>query len=56
MSPLSLLLNVLWLVFGGLPAAAAWLIAAGLMAITIIGLPGSFAALRVAFNAAAVRS
>lgn len=49
MSPLSLLLNVLWLVCGGLPAAVAWLIAAGLMAITIIGLPWSFAALRIAF-------
>lgn len=48
MSPVSLLLNVLWLVFGGLPAAFAWLIAAGLMAITIIGLPWSFAALRIA--------
>ena len=48
MSPLSLLLNVLWLVCGGLAAAFAWLIAAGLMALTIIGLPWSFAALRIA--------
>lgn len=45
---LSLLLNFLWLLFGGLEAALAWLIAAGLMAITIIGLPWSFAALRIA--------
>ena len=45
---LSLLLNILWLLFGGLGAALAWLIAAGLMAITIIGLPWSFAALRIA--------
>lgn len=46
---LSLPLNVLWLLFGGLAAALTWLIAAGLMAITIIGLPWSFAALRSAF-------
>lgn len=45
---LSLLLNILWLLFGGLEAALAWLVAAGLMAITIIGLPWSFAALRIA--------
>jgi uncharacterized membrane protein YccF (DUF307 family) len=49
MSPLSLVLNILWLLCGGLAAAFAWLIAAGLMAITIIGLPWSFAALRIAF-------
>ncbi|HEX3861178.1 MAG TPA: YccF domain-containing protein [Stellaceae bacterium] len=45
---MSLLLNILWLVLGGLPAAFAWLIAAGIMAITIIGLPWCFAALRIA--------
>jgi uncharacterized membrane protein YccF (DUF307 family) len=48
MSPVSLLLNVIWLLLGGLPAAIAWLIAAALMAITIIGLPWSFAAVRIA--------
>jgi uncharacterized membrane protein YccF (DUF307 family) len=48
MSPISLVLNMLWLVCGGLAAAFGWLIAAGLMAITIIGLPWSFAALRIA--------
>ena len=48
MSPLSLILNILWLVCGGLAAALAWLIAAVLMVITIIGLPWSFAALRIA--------
>ena len=48
MSPLSLVLNIFWLVCGGLAAAFGWLIAAGLMAITIIGLPWSFAALRIA--------
>jgi uncharacterized membrane protein YccF (DUF307 family) len=48
MSPLSLVLNILWLLCGGLAAALAWLIAAGLMAITVIGLPWSFGALRIA--------
>ena len=46
MSPLSLLLNLLWIVFGGLWMAAGWMIAAIVMAITIIGLPWS----RAAFN------
>jgi uncharacterized membrane protein YccF (DUF307 family) len=48
MSPISLVLNILWLICGGLAAAFGWLIAAGLMAITIVGLPWSFAALRIA--------
>jgi len=48
MSPISLVLNILWLICGGLAAAFGWLIAAVLMAITIIGLPWSFAALRIA--------
>jgi uncharacterized membrane protein YccF (DUF307 family) len=44
----SLILNILWLVFGGLPMAFGWLIAAVIMAITIIGLPWAPAALRIA--------
>ncbi|WP_295844578.1 YccF domain-containing protein [Tardiphaga sp.] len=44
-----LLLNILWIVFGGLWMAAGWLLAAVLMAITIIGLPWA----RAAFNIAA---
>ena len=47
-SPLAFILNILWLIFGGLPAALAWLLAALIMAITIIGLPWSFAAFRIA--------
>ena len=39
MSPLRLLLNVLWLLTGGVWMAAAWLFAGIIMAITIIGLP-----------------
>jgi uncharacterized membrane protein YccF (DUF307 family) len=44
-----LFLNILWIVFGGLWMAAAWLLAAVLMAITIVGLPWA----RAAFNIAA---
>jgi uncharacterized membrane protein YccF (DUF307 family) len=49
MSAVSLLLNLLWIVFGGLWMAVGWLIAAVIMAITIIGLPWT----RAAFNMAA---
>ena len=49
MSALSLLLNLLWIVFGGFWMAVGWLIAAVLMAVTIIGLPWT----RAAFNIAA---
>jgi uncharacterized membrane protein YccF (DUF307 family) len=46
MSLVSLLLNIAWMVFGGLEMALGWLIAAAIMAITIIGLPWA----RAAFN------
>src|SRR6202049_2589707 len=48
MSALSLLLNVLWIVFGGLWMAVGWVIAAVLMAITIVGLPWTRAAFNIA--------
>lgn len=48
MSPISLLLNILWIVFGGLWMALGWLLAAVIMAITIIGLPWARAALTIA--------
>ena len=48
MSAMSLLLNVLWIVFGGAWMAAGWLIAAVIMAITIIGLPWTRAAFNIA--------
>ncbi len=48
MSFLSLALNVLWIAFGGLWMAAGWVLAAIIMAITIIGLPWSRAALNIA--------
>ena len=56
MSPLSLLLNLLWIVFGGLWMAAAWMIAAVVMAITIIGLPWTRAAFNIGVYAAALRA
>ena len=48
MSPLSLLLNILWIVCGGLYMAVGWLIAAVIMAITIVGIPWARAALNIA--------
>jgi uncharacterized membrane protein YccF (DUF307 family) len=48
MSPVSLLLNLLWIIFGGLYMAVGWLIAAVIMAITIIGIPWARAAFNIA--------
>ena len=48
MSPVSILLNLLWLVFGGLWMAVGWGIAAVVMAITIIGIPWARAAFNIA--------
>ena len=47
-APLTLILNILWLVFGGLAMALAWLIASALMALTIVFIPWSPAAFRIA--------
>ena len=44
----SVLLNLLWIVFGGVWMAVGWVAAAAIMAITIIGLPWA----RPAFNIA----
>ena len=49
MGPLSILLNILWILVGGAYMAFGWLVAAVIMAITIIGLPWA----RAAFNIAA---
>jgi uncharacterized membrane protein YccF (DUF307 family) len=48
MSLVSLLLNIAWMVFGGLEMVVGWLIAAAIMAITIIGLPWARAAFNIA--------
>jgi uncharacterized membrane protein YccF (DUF307 family) len=45
----SLVLNILWILCGGLWMAAAWVIAGILLALTIVGLPWA----RAAFNIAA---
>ena len=48
MSPISLLLNVLWILFGGLYMAVGWLFATVIMALTIIGLPWARASFNIA--------
>jgi uncharacterized membrane protein YccF (DUF307 family) len=48
MSPLSFLLNVLWLFTGGVWMAAGWLLAAVIMALTIVGLPWARSGLTIA--------
>ena len=48
MSFFALLLNLLWILFGGLQMAVAWIVAAVIMAITIIGLPWARAAFNIA--------
>ena len=45
---MSLILNILWIVCGGLWMAVGWVIAAIIMAITIIGIPWAKAALNIA--------
>ena len=51
MSALSLLLNLLWLAFGGVWMAIGWLVAAVIMAVTIIGIPWARAAFNIALYA-----
>ena len=48
MTPVSIFLNILWIVFGGLWMAFGWVVAAIIMAITIIGIPWAKAALTIA--------
>ena len=49
MQPVSIFLNILWLLLGGVWMAVGWVVAAIIMAITIIGIPWA----RAAFNIAA---
>ena len=49
MSDVSLVLNIFWIVFGGLWMAVAWAIAGVVMAITIVGLPWTRAAFNMGF-------
>lgn len=48
MTLLRLLLNLLWIVTGGIWMAAAWIIAGCLMLLSIIGIPWAFSAFRIA--------
>jgi uncharacterized membrane protein YccF (DUF307 family) len=48
MSPVSLLLNILWIVIGGFWMAVGWVVAGIIMAITIVGLPWARAAFTIA--------
>src|SRR6516162_4598537 len=48
MSPIAFLLNLLWILLGGLYMALGWFVAAIIMAITIIGLPWARAAFNIA--------
>jgi uncharacterized membrane protein YccF (DUF307 family) len=48
MQPVSILLNLFWILLGGAWMAAGWLVAAIVMAITIIGLPWAKAAFNIA--------
>ncbi len=43
-----LILNVLWLFFGGFVSGVAWLFGGLLLALTVVGLPWAFAAWRIA--------
>ena len=49
MQPVSILLNILWILIGGAWMAFGWLVASVIMAITIIGLPWAWAAITIAF-------
>ena len=44
---MTLVLNVLWFIFGGFISGTVWLIAGVILAITIVGLPWSAAAFRI---------
>jgi len=44
---MTLLLNILWFIFGGFAAGLAWMFAGLLLAITIVGLPWAQAAFRI---------
>jgi len=48
MTLLRLVLNVLWIITGGIWMAAAWIIAGCLMLISIVGIPWAWSAFRIA--------
>jgi uncharacterized membrane protein YccF (DUF307 family) len=48
LAAMALILNILWFIFGGWISGLAWLLAGVLLAITIVGLPWTQAAFRIA--------
>ncbi len=48
MSPVSLVLNILWIVLGGFWMAIGWAVASVIMAVTIIGIPWARSAWNIA--------
>jgi uncharacterized membrane protein YccF (DUF307 family) len=44
---MSIILNLIWFILGGFAAGCAWLVAALILGVTIIGLPWAMAAARV---------
>lgn len=48
MAPIDLVLNVLWIVFGGLVMAALWALAGVAMILTLVGIPWARAAFTIA--------
>ena len=48
MTALRLLLNIAWVIFGGVWMAAAWLVAGVVLAVTVVGLPWARAAFNIA--------
>jgi uncharacterized membrane protein YccF (DUF307 family) len=45
---MTLLLNILWFIFGGFAAGLAWVVGGLVLAVTIVGLPWAGAAFRIA--------
>lgn len=45
---MTLILNILWFVFGGFISGTAWILAGCLLAVTVVGLPWTPAAFRLA--------
>lgn len=43
-----LILNILWLIFGGWISGLLWLLGGAILALTVVGLPWTFAAWRIA--------
>ena len=43
-----LILNILWLIFGGWISGLVWLLGGAILALTVVGLPWTFAAWRIA--------